>query len=96
MGLLSPILRNGTDGRLTWWCPGCNHAHMIQTGDGPSPRWGWNGNAERPTFTPSVLVRWGSYADPNWKPEPGFQFPATVLMFRAAATASWSTARCRC
>ena len=71
MGLLSPILRNGTDGRLTWWCPGCNHAHMIQTGDGPSPRWGWNGNAERPTFTPSVLVRWGSYADPNWKPEPG-------------------------
>lgn len=56
MGLLSPILRNGSDGRLTWWCPGCNHAHTIQTGEGPGPRWGWNGDAVRPTFTPSVLV----------------------------------------
>ena len=58
MGLLSPILRNGTDGRLTWWCPGCDHAHMIQTGGGSGPRWGWNGNVDRPTFTPSVLVTW--------------------------------------
>jgi len=38
-------------------CPGCNEAHSIQTGAGPGPRWGWNGNAEHPTFTPSVLVR---------------------------------------
>lgn len=29
---------------------------MIRHGSGPGPRWGWNGNAERPTFTPSVLV----------------------------------------
>jgi hypothetical protein len=58
MGLLSPILRNGSDGRLTWWCPGCGHAHSIQTGAGAGPRWTWNGNAERPTFSPSVLVWW--------------------------------------
>lgn len=58
MGLLSPILRNATDGRLTWWCPGCDGPHQIATGDGPGPRWGWNGSAERPTFTPSVLVTW--------------------------------------
>lgn len=38
-------------------CPGCNEAHSVQTGNGPGPRWGWNGDAERPTFTPSVLVR---------------------------------------
>lgn len=56
MGLLSPILRNGQGGRLTWWCPGCDGPHQIATGDGPGPRWGWNGNAERPTFSPSVLV----------------------------------------
>lgn len=30
--------------------------HVVWTGDGPGPRWGWNGNVERPTFTPSVLV----------------------------------------
>lgn len=37
MGLLSPILRNGTDGRLTWWCPGCDHALAGQTV--PIPPW---------------------------------------------------------
>lgn len=58
MGLLSPILRNGADNRLTWWCPGCRHAHSIAHGAGAGPRWGWNGNAVRPTFTPSVLVRY--------------------------------------
>ena len=65
MGLLSPILRNGSDGRLTWWCPGCDHAHMIQTGSGSGPRWTWDGNAEKPTFSPSVLVRW---SEPNDDP----------------------------
>lgn len=39
-----------------WRCPGCNSSHHIATGHGPGPRWDWNGNAERPTFTPSVLV----------------------------------------
>ena len=29
-------------------------------GPGAGPRWGWNGDAEKPTFTPSVLVRY------NW------------------------------
>ncbi len=58
MGLLSPILRNGTDGRLTWWCPGCNSAHQVTVGEGSGPRWGWNGSTEKPTFTPSVLVWW--------------------------------------
>lgn len=58
MALISPILRNSTDGGLTWWCPGCDGPHRIATGEGAGPRWGWNGNAERPTFTPSVLVRY--------------------------------------
>lgn len=56
MGLISSILRQAEGGQLTWWCPGCDGAHTIQTGEGPGPRWGWNGDAERPTFTPSVLV----------------------------------------
>lgn len=63
MGLLSHILRDGTDGRLTWWCPGCDGPHQIAVGEGPGPRWGWNGSAERPTFTPSVLVTWKEPSD---------------------------------
>lgn len=62
MGLLSPILRHGQDNALIWWCPGCDRAHTIKHGAGNGPRWGWNGNAERPTFTPSVLV---SYDAPD-------------------------------
>lgn len=58
MGALSPILRNATDGRLTWWCPGCDGPHQVAVGEGAGPRWGWNGDASRPTFTPSVLVTW--------------------------------------
>lgn len=38
-------------------CPGCKEAHMVRVGDGPGPRWGYNGDAERPTFTPSINVR---------------------------------------
>lgn len=71
MGLLSPILRNVEGNGLMWWCPGCNEPHLIHHGEGPGPRWGWNGNAERPTFTPSVLVRTGRAVDPTFQPEPG-------------------------
>lgn len=62
MSALSKILRNATDGRLTWWCPGCDSPHQVAVGDGPRPRWGYNGNPESPTFTPSVLV---SYTGPD-------------------------------
>ena len=58
MGLLSSILRNGSDNRLTWWCPGCDGPHSIQHGTGHGPRWTWNGDAAKPTFGPSVLVRY--------------------------------------
>lgn len=58
MGALSPILRNADDGRLTWWCPGCDGPHQVSVGEGPGPRWGYNGKPEAPTFTPSVLVTW--------------------------------------
>lgn len=30
---------------------------MVGVGEGSGPRWGYNGNPDAPTFTPSVLVR---------------------------------------
>jgi hypothetical protein len=39
--------------RVLFWCPGCDGAHQIHTGPNG---WTWNGDLERPTFTPSVLV----------------------------------------
>ncbi|QLL11687.1 DUF6527 family protein [Pseudomonas chlororaphis] len=54
---LSRILATAADGSLWFECPGCKQMHSIQHGSGPGPRWGWNGNVDTPTFTPSILVR---------------------------------------
>ena len=56
MGAISTTLRSVEGRRLAFWCPGCDEKHVVHVGDGPGPRWGWNGNVDRPTFTPSVLV----------------------------------------
>lgn len=52
--VLSSYLRRTGD-IISYWCPGCNKAHDLNT-DGQAPSWSWNGDAERPTFNPSVLV----------------------------------------
>lgn len=44
------VLRTVEGGRLMFWCPGCNEAHVV------GPSWSFNGNFDRPTFSPSVLV----------------------------------------
>ncbi|MFZ3141135.1 DUF6527 family protein [Polaromonas sp.] len=39
-------------------CPGCSNIHCIGVGPKASgPRWGWNGDKAKPTFTPSVLAK---------------------------------------
>lgn len=54
----SKVLASSGEGSLTFFCKGCDGPHSIQHGSGTGPRWGWNGNLEKPTFTPSVLVSW--------------------------------------
>jgi hypothetical protein len=65
MSALSKILRDIEGGGLMFRCPGCNENHAVWVGDGTGPRWGWNGDVEKPTFTPSVLVRNGHYLNPD-------------------------------
>lgn len=60
MGMISNKLRRWGDpstGRegLSYWCQGCEMKHSIHT-KGSAGAWGWNGDVDRPTFTPSVLV----------------------------------------
>lgn len=52
-------LRFGENGRVLFWCAGCDGAHQIYVGQGDGPRWSFDGNAESPTFAPSILVRGG-------------------------------------
>lgn len=56
MSALSRYLRNVAGGGLTFWCQGCKEAHTVWVGEGPGPRWSWNGDVEKPVFGPSVLV----------------------------------------
>jgi hypothetical protein len=51
-----------SDQHYAWFhCPACDKKHAVSTGPG---RWGWNGDAEKPTLTPSVKVTGGG--DPNY------------------------------
>jgi hypothetical protein len=43
--------RGEPTGHWMFWCPGCQTNHSYQV-----PRWDWNGDVDRPTFSPSLLV----------------------------------------
>ena len=57
------VAKKTSDGALTFKCPGCDERHKVMVGEGPGPRWGWNGSLDKPTFTPSVLVTWNEPSD---------------------------------
>ena len=42
-------------------CEGCKMLHPIHVGDQHKVKWSFNGNLEKPTFSPSLLV----YGDGN-------------------------------
>jgi hypothetical protein len=49
-------LRSLHDGLAQIWCPACNGGHTVRiSGNGA---WEFNGDFDRPTLTPSVLVTW--------------------------------------
>jgi hypothetical protein len=62
MTVVSRYTENGGDGGLMFDCPGCHQTHAVGIGSGPGPRWGFNGDTNKPTLTPSLLVRSGHYA----------------------------------
>ncbi len=49
------------------WCPGCKDYHDVPIKPAPNG-WDFNGDAERPTLSPSILRRSGHYA-PRAKPD---------------------------
>jgi len=60
MAALGKKLRTlaGGEGAADWrgiafWCPGCDGCHTIKTSSGG---WIFDGNADAPTFSPSILV----------------------------------------
>lgn len=57
---MQDVLRQTTDGTLLFFCPGCETYHQVwpKSKPGNGPRWEWNGRLDKPTFQPSILVRW--------------------------------------
>lgn len=50
------------DSTLMFRCPGCGYAHGVRVNaarDGSGGCWSWNGDHDRPTLAPSVLVNAG-------------------------------------
>lgn len=45
------------DGILAFYCLGCKQYHGVHIDGVGHPIWGFNGDYDKPTFTPSILVR---------------------------------------
>jgi hypothetical protein len=69
MSEIGKKLRSLEGGSVMFRCPGCNENHVVHIAQHPGghshPIWGFNGNGDVPTFTPSVLVRTGHHV-PGW------------------------------
>lgn len=57
------VLRTLDGGRVGFMCPGCGEMHQVRIDGEGRPRWGFNGDYERPTFTPSINVTWSEPSD---------------------------------
>lgn len=70
MGQLSSKLRGG-ESFVSHWCPACEEMHVFTLHNSNGPQWKWDGNADAPTLTPSMLIRWGKKVDPSCEDEGG-------------------------
>ena len=64
MAKFSPIKLSAIENRhgFSFTCPGCKTAHFIQINPEFRPCWTFNGDVDKPTVNPSILVRSG-YVD---------------------------------
>jgi hypothetical protein len=55
---------DGADRYAYFLCPGCDDVHCCRiVSGGGHPCWGFNGDLEKPTFTPSVKVTYPANPD---------------------------------
>lgn len=61
--------RKTSNGFVLIKCPGCGERHALNIDPSAGrPCWGFNGDLDRPTFTPSLLVNCGHYV--TGQPQP--------------------------
>jgi len=45
-----------------FWCPGCNEHHQVWVGQPGRYSWDFDGDMDRPTFSPSLLLTTGHHS----------------------------------
>lgn len=50
---------NGDITSMLFLCPACGSLHGIPVMPFGNPGWGWDGNKESPTLTPSISIAYG-------------------------------------
>lgn len=63
--IIGKKLRSLQGGLVAFWCPGCETYHQVGVKAPARIIWGYNGNPDAPTFTPSVRVRTGHFVEPT-------------------------------
>lgn len=64
MSRVKITLSEGRPVRVAFKCPGCDSTHDLPVrGEAPQRSWGFNGSAERPTLTPSILATTGPFPE---------------------------------
>lgn len=60
---------NAGSGEYAFYCEGCGNHHLVFTKkpNQVGAKWEFNGNKDKPTFTPSILIRI-EYLDPHRRP----------------------------
>jgi len=58
------LLQLGTEEHLVFYCPGCRCDHGVPVRHS-NMAWTWNGSLEKPTLSPSILVRYGRDPRPD-------------------------------
>lgn len=53
-----PKLKATDSGGYLFDCPGCKMPHVVYVTTPDRPSWTFNGDLDRPTFSPSVSVQW--------------------------------------
>jgi len=58
-------LRTLEGGMVAFYCKGCKQYHGITVEGEKHPKWDFNRDFEKPTFSPSIMVEIGHYPEPS-------------------------------
>lgn len=92
------VLRIIEDGEVGFWCAGCQCMHAIPI-EGEKA-WAFDGNYDKPTFAPSILVTGGHYVagwpgkNEDGTPRPPHCYCNFAERFPDAEPMPWKCRRC--